>query len=130
MRASRAGGFSLVEVLVALAVSGLCMPVVLAIISNGLRAGARAEQYHVAARLADSILTELESMPNAARHDAAGTFGQYSWQVSTRVPDWWSPSASTPNPFEPYEITVQVSWSEPGRERSVSLSTLRLAARP
>ena len=131
MRPARDGGFSLIEVLVAFAILSLSLPVILGVFSNGLRASARAAQYELATQLADSKLTELSAAPSLELADMAGTYAQrYEWQATVRQPEWWLPDPTITQAFTPNEITVRVSWSELGRERSVALTTLRLLAAP
>jgi len=131
MRPDRDGGFSLIEVLVAFSILSLSLPVILAVFSNALRASARAAQYELATQLADSKLTELSVARGLELEDMAGTYAErYEWQATVRQPDWWMPDATLAQASTPYEITVRVSWSELGRERSVVLTTLRLLAAP
>jgi general secretion pathway protein I len=127
-------GFTLLEVLVALAIAGLALVGLFAAGGGGLFAtetAARAEealeraQSHLAAVGRDAAL----SSGSSSGDDGGG----YHWQLSMR------PLASrrissangifgTATTTTLYDVEIVVSWRSGGRERRVGLRTLRLAA--
>jgi general secretion pathway protein I len=122
---ARNKGFSLLEVLVAFVVLAMTLSVLLAIFSQGLRSATLSGDYQRATVLAEARLTEtmvLESLRDGVRE---GSQPPYRWRSTVQVPEWAADS-STRHPLRPYEVTVDVSWDEAGRTRSVSLSTLAI----
>jgi general secretion pathway protein I len=126
-------GFTLLEVLVALALAGLALAGLFAAGSTGLFAG------DTAAR-AEEALERAQSHLAAVGRDAAlltGTVegddgGGYRWHLSV-TPVASRTLSSANGVFGPtatttlYDVAVAISWREGGRERRVALHTLRLA---
>jgi general secretion pathway protein I len=120
---SRAGGFTLLEVLVALAILGLAVVAVIQGFTQGLRLLKLAGDHQQAILLADEKVREVV-LPEAGRTE--GIEGAFTWQRSMRelpAPEL-TPVGSLPA-WRVYEITVQVRW---GERRQVELSTLRTVA--
>ncbi|HYE19584.1 MAG TPA: prepilin-type N-terminal cleavage/methylation domain-containing protein [Tepidisphaeraceae bacterium] len=113
----RSGGFTLMEVLAALLLIGLVLPVALDGIGRCVDAGSAAKRRAEAATLAEAKLNEVlvTATPNLAT--GSGEFGVewpgYKWDVQSVSTD-----------FNLYEITVTVTWAERGGEKSLRLSTL------
>lgn len=126
-------GFTLLEVLVALAIAGLALTALFAAGSSGLfatDAAARAEealeraQSHLAAVGRDTALVA----ENLSGDDGAG----YRWHILVRPLE--SRTISPGNGvFGPavtatlYEVDVAISWRQGRRARRVALRTLRLS---
>lgn len=134
---SRCRGFSLLEVLVAFAILGIAIGVLLQIFATGLRSVALSEEYTYAALWAESRLAEIGVTEVLEEGEAAGELSNgYRWR--SVVAPYEPPSEETEQeddedaiPFVdesviPYEITLEVVWGEGGKERSVRLTTLRL----
>lgn len=123
-------GFTLLEVVVALAIAGLALVGMFQAGSAGLFAADTAARAEEAVQRAQSHLA-------AVGRDAAlvqGDFndddgGGYHWYLrvhpaaSRRVPGS-DPNTSTTTTL--YAVDVQISWRSGGHERSVTLRTLRL----
>jgi len=130
-RSRGTAGFTLIEVLVALAIALLALGTLYRMTSTGLHAGAIAERYSRALIVAESTLESI----GIGEAPPVGTFEQridgiYDRRVSIRGrPDLLAGGAVIPKVF-PYEIAVRVGWREGGRERSIALSTLRLGQPP
>jgi general secretion pathway protein I len=132
--AGRARGFTLIEVLVAFAILALALGVLLQVFSGGLENARVSEAYTTAGLLAESKLAALGAEEPLAEGQSTGRFDdRFRWRVDVRPyeeagrsgpadPDAWPVSA--------FEVVVTVSWDEADEERSVSLSTLRLAPKP
>ena len=80
--ASRSGGFTLLEMLLAFVVFALSFATVLEILSGTLRNTVRARQYTEAALTAQSVMGQvgLEIVLEAGTR-AQGDFGDYSWEL-------------------------------------------------
>lgn len=119
MRASR--GFTLLEVLVALAILGLAVVTVIQLFSQGLRLLKLSGDHQRAVLLADQKTREVE--PGAEGIDS-GHEGEFAWE--RRVEQYPLPGELTPlgaSPLRVLRVSVQVRWSE---NRSVEVVTLRV----
>jgi general secretion pathway protein I len=121
----RNGGFSLLEVLVAFVVLAMTLSVLLGIFSRGLRSATLSGDYQRATTVAETRLTELMVLQDLRDGTREGSDPPYRWRSTVRVPEWAAEGA-TRHPLRPYEVTVDVSWDEAGKTRTVSLSTLAI----
>ncbi|MGH7039639.1 MAG: prepilin-type N-terminal cleavage/methylation domain-containing protein [Stellaceae bacterium] len=129
-----AHGFTLLEVLVALAIAALALVALFSAGSSGLFASDRATRAEVALERAQSHLAavgrDAALLPaNASGDDGGG----YRWHLAVRPLESRrvSPGNGVFGPATTatlYQITVAVSWRQGGHERRVVLRTLRLAA--
>jgi len=121
---SRAG-FTLVEIIVALAILALCLNVILTAISDGLWRTGQAEAQAEAASLARSLLAQAGSAMPLPAGEAAGRFDNgFRWRLHV------SPygAANELTPVRGYLVSAEVFWDDARQERSVALTTLRLGA--
>ncbi|MDB5320888.1 MAG: type secretion system protein [Phycisphaerales bacterium] len=117
IRHSRRSGFTLVEVLAALVVIGIVLPVAMSGASLAMRAGSIARHQAEAATLGEAKLTEMVSMTTWSSSGAGGDFGQdfpqYRWTLETAQRD-----------LDVTELLLSVIWKERGEDRSIKVSTL------
>jgi prepilin-type N-terminal cleavage/methylation domain-containing protein len=113
----RRSGVTLVEVLAALVLVAIVLPVVMQGLTLSMRAASRARHQAEAARLAEAKLNELLVLRDTSILTGAGDFGEH-WPGYA----WRSESATRDHGL--YEVTVTVAWTERGQERTASLSTL------
>jgi general secretion pathway protein I len=127
----REAGFSLIEVVVALALLGLILAVLSDSLRTGLSSAARAAAIQpplavAEAKLAAVGVTEPLVTGRTSGQDARGMV----WQLSIdefRDDDFDGPSSDAPGVPKLYRVRVTVSWSQGGTARSLSLDSLRLA---
>ena len=123
------GGFTLIEVLVALAVIGLALGALAGVFSIGLTAHQTMSAAETALAVAEEQMTLAAATPRPGT--ASGIFAnRFAWQSSVAPytdPDAKSPDAPTALP-PLYRIAVSVAWHDGLHTREVSLSTLRLGA--
>jgi type II secretion system protein I len=114
----RVGGFTLAEVLAALAFMAIVIPVALQALSISSRAGSVAQRKAVAARVAEKVLNE---MLVTQQWQSAGQKGsvddgpiKYDWEVRSAT---WDQDAMQ-------IVTVTVTFLVQGEEYTVELSSL------
>src|SRR5262245_39991089 len=116
------GGFSLLEVLIALAILGTAIVAAIQGVSQGLRLLKVSGDQQQATAVADQKAREVTSLVEGTD---SGSEGRFSWQRVTRVPD--TPElnpADAPPKWRVFEIAVAVTWDE---QRRVDVITLRTA---
>lgn len=123
---TRAGGFTLLEVLVALTLFALVGGSLLALTQSGLRATTLGNEYTHAALLARSKLTELQVYTQLKPGMYEGEFDErYRWrvQLSERTDD------STDTLFDQMALdaTIAVAWGEGTDQKTVDIQTVLLA---
>jgi general secretion pathway protein I len=121
----RSAGFTLPEVIVALAVLSLALGVLLNAIGNGLGYSSRGERIALAESLAQSLLAEVGFLRPLAEGQRSGASADgYSWKLTIQA--FGDPTERQLWPAEPYSVAAQVFWGEGSQQRSYTLTTLRL----
>ncbi|HEY1707121.1 MAG TPA: type II secretion system protein [Rhizomicrobium sp.] len=116
-------GFTLLEVLVALAIAMTSFVVLFKVISSDLQRTREARDETVAIALLQSLLAQSEIDPKAGV--AAGTAPNgYTWRVDIVPYDEDGHDATWP--VDAVNIAATVSWKSDGVTRSQSLSTLHV----
>lgn len=119
MRGER--GFTLLEVLVALAILGLAVVTVIQLFGQGLRLLKVAGDYQRAVLLADQKAREGEAVREAIE---TGEEGGFRWERrATVTPVPAELTVTGPAPVRLFQVTVEVRWGN----RSVQVATLRTA---
>jgi type II secretion system protein I len=110
-------GFTLVEVLVTMALMTIILPVVMRGISISMAAASNARHTAEAATLAESKLNELLVSADPTSFGSQGDFG-------TDWPDYrWTMQSNYDSEIFLTQYTITVIWKERGRERTFRLST-------
>ena len=122
-------GFTLIEVLVALAIVGLALGAIASVFSNGLTAHETVSGAEAALAVGEEqlALATASLRPGVSN----GTYGgRFAWR--TTVAPYTDPSDPTPDAPtalpQLYRVAVSVAWQDGRRSRALSLSTLRLGA--
>jgi len=119
-------GFSLLEVIVALAIMAMGFVTVLQLFSGSIRSVSLSEQYLKGTTLAHSKLGELE-VNNYRVTAFEGIFPDeknYRWQL--QISPHTSPLNSKEDNIQLSEVTLNVLWEEAGKTRDIELSTLKV----
>ncbi|CAG0965732.1 Type II secretion system protein I [Burkholderiales bacterium] len=127
-------GFSLLEVLVAFVILALVATALFRLFGGALGNAGIAEDASRAVLVAQSRLDAARASPRPGSDSGVEEGGRIAW--STRVEAWTSPDApQAGNPAQLsatqlYRVSVEVRYPGAGdRERTLALSTLRLARR-
>ena len=118
-------GFTLVEVIVALAILALGLSVLLESISGSLRRTATAARMAEAGALAQSLLAEVGTDLAIKPAESFGEFPNgYRWHL--KMQPYGEANEREEWPVGAYQISTEVEWEEGGSRRSYALTTLRL----
>jgi general secretion pathway protein I len=121
----RRAGFTLVEIIVALAILALSLDVILPAISDALWRTGEAEAQAEAASLGRSLLAQAGTAVPLNNGAAAGQFENgFRWRLEVTPYG----SADQTMPLRAYKVVAEVFWDDARHERSVALTTLRLGA--
>lgn len=116
-------GFSLVEVLVALAIGALVTTMTLGTLTEGLARTRNGEKVLEAKQLAQSRLREWYVTDDPRGEQ--GVAGDYQWRIEAR-PYLLNPADQTSSTGQPLlEITVTVEWEDDQAIRTLTLRTFR-----
>jgi general secretion pathway protein I len=123
-----ARGFTLLEVVVALAIAGLALVGLFRAGSGGVLAVDAAGRADEAIQRAQSQLAEFGRIGAITPGDSEGDDGGgYRWRVHARpLAAWQVGSGATAATITLFEIEIAISWQAGGGRRSVVLSSLRI----
>jgi general secretion pathway protein I len=125
-RLGSGGGFTLLEVVVAMAIVGLGVVTLLEIFSSGLQLGARSRDRTEAVAYGRQVMDQFLARPRLAEGTEHGKIGESNrWQVQVQ-PVKQIDGLALGNDWELKEITLEIFVPESGRERRIELRTLRL----
>lgn len=129
--AKRHSGFTLIEVLAALAIIGFALGAIASVFGQGLTAHETASEAEMALAVAEEQLALATATPHPGA--ANGVFAnRFTWQTNVApYQDVADKTADAPSALPPlYRIAVSVAWHDGRHTREVSLSTLQLGAAP
>ncbi len=122
MRYVRRGqGFSLLEMLVALAILALSLGALYQATSGATRNARSAEKYAYGVELARSLVAEYAQVPASGLSTQGETAGGFLWRVQARPAQAGSGSLS---PGAVQDIEVAVSWTDGRKARRVVLNSV------
>lgn len=137
------GGFTLIEVLAAFAISAMALTALGLAVTQGLGLSRLGEQTQVALAMARSRLAMVATQEALTPGASEGREGDFAWRVRVapageatvagplyqRI-DFDARIAAPAPRMALLRIEVAVAWNGPRARREVRLETLRLAARP
>jgi len=119
-------GFSLLEVIVALAIMAIGYITVFNLFSASVKSVGVSDQYMRAVRLANSKLSEIEMMDYEA-DTLSGTFeNEKNFQWSLDIEPYDSPLNDPDKNINLSKVILKVFWGENEKRRNVELVTLKL----
>ncbi len=119
---TKSRGFSLVEVICALAISAMALVVLFRGLSSSQIAASRLEVQQGARVIARSIIDDEHQAPDIETGTRSGDSGLYKWRL-TVDPVQLSAVSKLPQGYRLYRLAVEVSWAPRG---SFRLDTLKL----
>lgn len=127
-------GFSLLEILIAFAILGISLGILLRIFSSGANMAAVSEDYTVAVQLAESVMARAgNELPlQAGEQSGWEDNNKYHWLLEM-VPFNANATAELDPaklPVQMYKVRVTVEWDDGGfYGREFELTTFRLAGK-
>jgi general secretion pathway protein I len=124
----KARGFTLIEVLVAVAILGIGLTAILELFSGGLRLGRASEEYTKAVNYARMKMEEMAVKPEVAEGVEEGSFDDtFRWQVEVKKVDLLpvedKPDFKLPAHF--FQVQIDVIWKSGSKERSTRIESYR-----
>jgi len=124
----KARGFTLIEVLVAVAILGIGLTAILELFSGGLRLGRASEEYTKAVNYARMKMEEMAVKPEVAEGVEEGSFDDtFRWQVEVKKVDLLpvedKPDFKLPAHF--FQVQINVIWKSGSKERSTRIESYR-----
>ena len=122
-------GFTLLEVMVAMAILGIGLIIIIELFSGGLRLGRTSEEYTKAVGYARMKLEEISLAKSLKEGVEEGEFDrEYRWQVEVKKVDLLPPGRETSYqpPVALYWVRIDVLWKSGTRERNTALESYRL----
>jgi type II secretion system protein I len=119
-------GFTLIEVLVAVAIVAILLVPLIYNFSANIDRGSTADSTIEATLIAESMIETLGARLPLSPGDSVADEGRFS--VAASVQPYVGENGSTARYVIPYELAVSVSWKDGRHAHSVTLRTVRLAA--
>ena len=116
-------GFTLLEVIIALAILGVAFSLAMELLATGVRSAKASEDYTQAVLLARKKMAEVTVTPSLDGSADGGEFGKGIRWVSEIQPMPYAEGL----PARLYQVRVRVTWPDRRGEKSVELYTLRMA---
>ncbi|AVZ80130.1 general secretion pathway protein GspI [Zoogloeaceae bacteirum Par-f-2] len=113
-------GFSLLELLVALAIMGFSLVAIYHATGGSVDAVRRLGSYSGALNLAESLLDRRDSVP-ARGWSESGIWEGYGWQI-TSTP--YRDPVTADSAVALHQVKLSVHWGEVGHEQSLIIDTL------
>lgn len=121
-------GFTLIEVVVSLALLGIGLMVIIELFSGGLRLGRASEEFTKATHHGRMKLDELALKPPLEEGVEEGEIDQtYRWRVETKRVNLLPFERDTDfqPPVELFHVKVDILWKSGSKERSIFLESYR-----
>jgi general secretion pathway protein I len=121
-------GFTLIEVVVAMAILGIALTVIIELFSGGLRLARTSAEYTKAINYARIKMEEMAVKQTIEEGTQEGEFDHtFRWQVETKKVDVLpiEKGIDFKPPTELFQVKVNVLWKSGSKERSTRLETYR-----
>jgi general secretion pathway protein I len=128
-RSEKNKGFTLIEVVVALAILGVGLTVIIELFSGGLRLATASMEYTKAVNYARTKMEEVavKSALEVGTGEGESDDKAFRWQVAVKKVDLLpiDKSMDYKPPIELFQVKIDVFWKSGSKERSTSLESLK-----
>ncbi len=128
-RSSRNKGFTLIEVVVALAILGVGLTVIIELFSGGLRLARASMEYTKAVNYARMKMEEVTLKPSVQEgiEEGESDDGAFRWQVGVKKVDLLSidKSVDYKPPIDLFQVKIDIFWKSGAKEKSASIESFR-----
>lgn len=122
-RSCGGAGFTLLEVMIALAILGIGFALAMELLATGVRSAKVAEEYTQAVLLAQQKIAEVSVVRDFTRVADGGELGGgFRWSSEIRPLE-----QAEELPGRLYSVNVRITWPSRRGEKSLNLQTLRMA---
>jgi len=122
-------GFLLIEVVVALAILGVGLTVIIELFSGGLRLARASMEYTEAVNYARMKMEEITMKPAVEEGTQEGESEDktFRWQVGVKKVDllFIDKSVDYKPPIELYQVKIDVFWKSGSKEKSTTVESLK-----
>lgn len=123
-------GFTLIEVVIAIALLGIGLSVIFELFSGGLRLGRVSEEYVLATNYASLKMEELMTKPEVQEGEEEGEWNSdYRWQTSIKkleILPIEEKGIDFKPPTELMKIQLNVLWKSGSKERATSMESYKV----
>lgn len=120
-------GFTLIEIVMAMAILGLSLIVLIELLSGGLRLGNAAAEYTQASIYGRIKIEEISSASDLKEGLEEGEFSEkYRWRLEIKRTDILKEKFGEVSvPFELYQIKLTINWRSGFKEKVLKLETYK-----
>jgi general secretion pathway protein I len=121
-------GFTLIEVIIALAILGIALTVIIELFSGGLRLGRVSQEYTQAMNFASLKMEEIVTQKTIEAGEDEGEFDKiFRWQTGIEKVDIlpYDKGTEFKPPVDFFHIRVKVLWTSGSKERSASIESYK-----
>ena len=122
-QARNVGGFSLIEMLVALVILVMALTAIYEVFSAGVRTAGTTEEYTRAVLIAQSRLAAAGVEKTARLDSTRGETNGFRWRTSFTP---YHPDQENSQSWGRFEVQVDVAWGVGKTQRSIRLMTIKL----
>lgn len=119
---TRQAGFSLLEMVVAVAILGISLATLYEAVGGATRIVRVDRKYAFGVELAQSVLANYQMVPAAGVSDSGETPGGFRWEVESAPVTFLENNIVQPGTLQ--EVKVQVSWRDGNKTRRVVLDSV------
>ena len=128
VRKKRGQGFTLIEVVVAIAILGIGLTIMMELFSGGLRLGRTSVEYTKAVDFARMKMEELLIQPSFEEGITEGKWdGMFHWRAEIKRMDILPPGKDVDfkPPVDLFHFSVNVLWSSGAKERTIGFESYK-----
>ncbi len=120
-------GFTLLEVMVSLAILGIALTCILQLFSGGLDSVKRSGDYTKALLYAKEKMDEVMSSNALTEGEESGEFvdENYRWYTEISPLEFQEEEVYEILPLKIYEVTLKISWLRDGKEKNIEINSLK-----